>query len=196
MNCLERKCESVNNADNKPNESHRIAATNRDLKQAIVSGEFREDLYYRLNVFPLTLPPLRERVDDIPLLAHHFTRQYGAKMGKQIEQIPPGVMSVLQAYPWPGNIRELENIIERAVILTSGSRLELDQSLIASPSAQVTTQGGSTLQEVERAHISQVLEDTAWRIEGRHGAAVRLGLKPSTLRSRMQKLGLTKPPHI
>jgi PAS domain S-box-containing protein len=173
-----------------------IAATNRDLPQAITDGAFRQDLYYRLNVFPLTLPPLRERVDDIRLLVHHFTQQYGAKMGKRIEQIPHAVMAALQAYAWPGNVRELENIIERAVILTSGSTLELDESLIASPRAQVTTQHGSTLQEVERDHICQVLEDTAWRIEGPHGAAVRLGLKPSTLRSRMQKLGITNPPRV
>lgn len=170
-----------------------IAATNRDLKQAMANGEFREDLYYRLNVFPLVVPPLRERLDDISLLASHFVTQYGAKLGKRIERIPQRVMHALQAYAWPGNVRELENIIERAVILTAGPTLEIDESLHVGSRTQATMQSGRTLQDVEQAYILHVLEETAWRIEGAHGAAGRLGLRPSTLRSRMQKLGITKP---
>ncbi len=173
-----------------------IAATNRDLKQATANGDFREDLYYRLNVFPLTLPPLRERTDDIPLLVRYFTQQYSSKMGKHIDQIPQRVMSALQAYDWPGNVRELENIIERAAILSSGTTLELDLSVVSTSSPSTVTKRGTTLQEVERGHIRQILEDTAWRIEGPQGAAKYLGLKPSTLRSRMQKLGITKPSTI
>ncbi len=172
-----------------------IAATNRDLKQAIASGDFREDLYYRLNVFPLGLPPLRERIDDIPLLVRHFTQKYRAKMGKNIEQIPKAVMQALQAYSWPGNVRELENIVERAVILTSGSSLELDESLVTGSGEPGATSRGGTLQEVERHHILQVLEDTAWRIEGPQGAAMRLAVNPSTLRSRIKKLKITKSEH-
>ena len=170
-----------------------IAATNRDLKQAIASGELREDLYYRLNVFPLALPPLRERPEDIPLIVSHFVQKYSAKMGKRIEQIPTSVIETLQAYDWPGNVRELENIIERAVILATGSALELDGALAANREEAVTISKGQTLQEVERQHILQNLEDTAWRIEGPGGAAVRLGLNPSTLRSRMKKLNLASP---
>ncbi len=111
-----------------------IAATNRNLKQATASGDFREDLYYRINVFPITLPSLRDRVDDIPLLVRHFTQRYDAKMGKHIDQIPQRVMSALQAYDWPGNMRELENIVERAVILSSSATLDLDLSIIATSS--------------------------------------------------------------
>ena len=171
-----------------------IAATNRDLKQAIARGEFREDLYYRLNVFPLVLPPLRERPEDIPMIVSHFVRKYSAKLNKQIERIPTAVMNALQAYAWPGNVRELENIIERAVILATGSALELDGALAVNrEEAGSTSKGRQTLKEVERQHILQNLEDTSWRIEGPGGAAVRLGLHPSTLRSRMKKLNLASP---
>ena len=173
-----------------------IAATNRDLEHAIADGTFREDLYYRLNVFPLVLPPLRERIDDIPLLASHFVTQYGTKLGKRIERISQRVMGTLQAYAWPGNVRELENIIERAVILTSGPTLELDESLLARPRGHAAMPSGRTLQDVEREYILQVLEETAWRIEGARGAARRLGMPPSTLRSRMQKLGISKSSRV
>ncbi len=170
-----------------------IAATNRDLKLGIDKGDFREDLYYRLNVFPLLLPPLRERIDDIPIIVRHFVQKFSTKMGKRIEQIPTSAMEMLQAYTWPGNVRELENIIERAVILTSGTKLELDESLVPSQERSVARPVGSTLEEVERDHIRHILEDTDWRIEGPGGAAVRLGMNPSTLRSRIKKLSLSKP---
>lgn len=171
-----------------------IAATNRDLQQAVANGDFREDLYYRLNVFPLRVPPLRERRDDIPLLVRHFVTTYSTKMGKRIERIPQRAMDALQAYAWPGNVRELENIIERTVILTSGTTLALDASLLGGSREPYTMPGADTLQDVERTHILHVLQETAWRIEGPRGAAVRLGLKPSTLRWRMQKLDIIKPP--
>ena len=142
------------------------------------------------------MPPLRERIDDIPLLASHFVSKYGTKLGKRIERIPPHMIERLQTYAWPGNVRELENIIERAMILTSGPTLELDESLLMVPRAKATTPSAGTLQAVERQHILHVLQETAWRIEGTHGAAGRLGLRPSTLRSRMQKLGISKPPRV
>ena len=170
-----------------------IAATNRDLKKAIQAGHFREDLFYRLNVFPLTVPPLRERKEDLPLLVRHFAKKYGRKLGKAIERIPQRVMDVLQAYPWPGNVRELENIIERVVILSPGSTIQFDELLDVVQSAEVQPRSSLTLEEVERNHILQVLEETGWRIEGRQGAAGRLGLNPSTLRSRIEKLGIEKP---
>ena len=171
-----------------------IAATNRDLKKGITAGNFREDLYYRLNVFPIALPPLRERKGDIPLLVKHFARKYGQRVGKVIEKIPQKVMSTLEAYPWPGNVRELENIIERAVILSTGSTLQLEELLdVVQATTDVQPRPSLTLEEVERNHIIQVLEETGWRVEGKRGAAVRLGLNPSTLRSRMEKLAIQKP---
>ncbi len=170
-----------------------IAATNRDLQQAMANGDFREDLYYRLHVFPLTLPPLRQRDGDLPLLIAHFVAKYSAKMGKRIETIPQPVMASMQAYHWPGNVRELENVIERAVILTPGASLVLDEAFVHRPHTETPPPSGQTLQEVERDHIVHTLEETSWRIEGKQGAAVRLGLNPSTLRSRLNKLGITKP---
>ncbi len=168
-----------------------IAATNRDLPAAMQDGTFREDLFYRLNVFPVVLPPLRERPEDIPLLANHFVKTRGRKLGKKLE-IPPGVMAKLKAYGWPGNIRELHNVLERALILSPGPELRLEDVLEASvvpASAAVAT----TLEDVERQHILQTLESVGWVIEGDKAAAERLGLNPSTLRSRMDKLGIKKP---
>jgi len=155
-------------------------------------GSFREDLYYRLNVFPIYIPPLRERKDDIPLLVRHFIQKYSAKIGKQIEvEVPPQVMDSLQSYHWPGNVRELENVIEHAVIISRGSQLELGHWLprkdAPSPKSTVTT-----LAEIERAHIINVLERTHWRVSGKQGAAEILGLKPQTLFSRMKKLGIKR----
>lgn len=170
-----------------------IAATNRDLKQATRVGEFREDLFYRLNVFPITLPPLRERREDIPLLINHFIKKYGAKLGKKIFHVPQKVMKTLQAYHFPGNVRELENIVERAIILAKDETLQMDESLelLKSPSTPALNAG--TLEEVERKYIVSVLQETNWRIEGPKGAALRLGINSNTLRSRMQKLGIRKP---
>ncbi|MCG8608020.1 sigma 54-interacting transcriptional regulator [bacterium] len=170
-----------------------IAATNRDLKLAIQSGDFREDLFYRLNIFPITLPPLRERREDVPLLINHFVNKYGAKLGKKISQVPQKVMETLQAYHFPGNVRELENIIERAIILAKGETLQLDESLelLKNPSTHIVS--AATLEDVERNHILSVLQETKWRIEGPKGAALRLAINPNTLRSRMQKLGIRKP---
>ncbi len=170
-----------------------IAATNRDLKKAITAGNFREDLFYRLNVFPIALPPLRERKDDIPLLVKYFARKYGQKVGKVIDKIPQKVITALQAYSWPGNVRELQNIIERAAILSHGSTLQLEEMLDVVQATDVQPRSSLTLKEVERNHILKVLEETGWRIEGKHGAAVRLGLNPSTLRSRIERLNIQKP---
>jgi PAS domain S-box-containing protein len=175
-----------------------IAATNRDLAQAVAAGKFRQDLYYRLNVFPVALPPLRERVDDIPLLVHYFVGRYAAKIGRAITRVPPEAMRRLEAYPWPGNVRELENVIERAVILSPGPDLEVPPEAVPAvpPAASVTAESSATdpeaLREVERQHIVAVLKRTGWRVDGPKGAARVLNMHPSTLRSRMQKLGIRR----
>ena len=170
-----------------------IAATNRELQKAVEAGEFREDLYYRLNVFPLVCPPLRRRGEDIPLLAEHFVLKYGAKIGKRIATIPVGVMEALRAYHWPGNIRELENVIERAVILTRGAVLEMDEPLQGRAKPPRSREEAGTLKEIECSSISNALAECNWVIEGKSGAAARLGLPPSSLRSRMRKHGILKP---
>jgi transcriptional regulator with GAF, ATPase, and Fis domain len=154
-------------------------------------GEFREDLYYRLGAFPILLPPLRKRPEDIPLLALHFIKKYNAKLGKKIEKVPQQLIETLQAYQFPGNVRELENIIERAVILSTGPTLRMDVSF-NSP-RQTAAEAPQTLEEVERSHIARVLAACNWRIEGLQGAAERLALHPSTLRSRMRKLNISRP---
>ena len=166
-----------------------IAATNRDLEQCVSEGKFRNDLFYRLNVFPIELPPLRERKDDIPVLVKHFVHKYAAKFNKKIEVIPERIMLALLAYAWPGNIRELQHVIERAVILTQASQLELGDwfHTSTSPPSRV-----ATLEEVERTHILDVLDITGWRVSGKQGAAQLLGLKPTTLESRMKKLGIRR----
>lgn len=168
-----------------------IAATNRDLPQAVARGDFREDLYYRLNVFPLVIPPLRKRRVDIPLLVQHCVTKFRAKMNKPITHIPLHIMEALQAYDWPGNVRELENIIERAVILSQGPSLELGDWL---PKLSRTPNGSQipTLEELEQEYILKVLEYTGWRVSGQRGAAKILGMKRTTLESRMKKLGITR----
>ncbi|MFQ5640529.1 MAG: sigma 54-interacting transcriptional regulator [bacterium] len=171
-----------------------IAATNRDLESTVQSGEFREDLYYRLNVFPITLPPLRERREDIPVLVNHFVKKCGARLGKKIATVPQKVMRALQVYHFPGNVRELENIIERAIILAQDQTLLIDESLELLKTPAASTESAHTLEEMERNHIVAVLKETSWRIEGPKGAAQRLGINPNTLRSRMQKLGIKRPP--
>ena len=171
-----------------------IAATNRDLDSAVENGEFRKDLFYRLNVFPIVCPPLRDRREDIPVLAHHFLFKYGAKIRKKIQTIPDSLLEALQAYEWPGNVRELENVIERAIILTKGSTLEMDEQFNRRVSPPATSEQPRTLQASERASILRALEECDGVIEGRRGAAARLDLPPSSLRSRMRKLGIRKPP--
>jgi transcriptional regulator with GAF, ATPase, and Fis domain len=167
-----------------------IAATHRDLEVRMTSGEFREDLFYRLNVFPIDVPPLRERADDIPLLVWRCVEEFARKFGKTIEAIPRDNMVALQRYAWPGNIRELRNIVERAMILATGPRLS-----IPLPVAHETPRKSSErLADVEREHVLRTLEDTRWRIRGSGGAAERLGLRPTTLETRIARLGLKRPP--
>ena len=167
-----------------------IAATNRNLKQEVEQGTFREDLWYRLNVYPVTMPPLRQRKEDVPLLVEHFAAMYAKKFGKTILSVSPRTMQSLQTYSWPGNVRELANVIERAVIHSHGSSLQIvDQFEQLPAEALPPTQ---TLEEVERDYIIRTLENTGWRIEGPFGAAKILGLNPSTLRTRMVKLGIQR----
>jgi formate hydrogenlyase transcriptional activator len=168
-----------------------VAATNRNLADMVKRNEFRSDLYYRLNVFPIPLPPLRARREDIPGLVAHFVEIYARRMGKQIDQISPETMSELTSYAWPGNIRELQNFIERSVILSTGNVLHPPLSTLETPVA-TESQGAVTLEEAERDHILKILEQTRWVVAGPNGAAVRLGMKRSTLYFRMQKLGISR----
>jgi formate hydrogenlyase transcriptional activator len=170
-----------------------VAATHRDLAQMVEEGQFRGDLYYRLNVFPIRIPPLRERRDDIPLLTWHFTKKYASRMNKQIDTIRPEDMDALTRYPWPGNVRELQNVIERSVVLSPDSVLRL------SPLAELKSTGNSpagevqTLADAERVHILQALRSTDWVIGGPHGAAARLGVRRTTLLYKMRKLAIFRP---
>jgi len=188
-----------------------IAATNRDLDEEVRNGTFRSDLFYRLSIFPITVPPLRERKNDIPMLARHYVKEFSAKFGKEIEAIPQDTMTALKNYPWPGNIRELRNVIERAVIVSQGSRLHLLDSLDASrldphaqPASDMTSYQhspldadaanlGGTLEQSQHNLILQTLKRTYWRIEGPYGAAAALNIHPSKLRSLMRRLGITRP---
>ncbi len=169
-----------------------IASTNRDLKEDIKKGRFRQDLYYRLNVFPITLAPLRERKEDIPLLVNYFVEKYSKRMGKTIKTVSKADMRMLQAYSWPGNVRELENIIERAVIITQGSTLKIADNLEPLQPIEPAGTADEGMRDIERKHILKVLEQTRWRIEGKNGAAAILGLNPSTLRGRIRKLGINR----
>jgi formate hydrogenlyase transcriptional activator len=186
-----------------------VAATNRDLARMVADGRFRTDLYYRLNVFPLMLPPLRERRDDIPRLVRHFTQHFARRMGRRIETIPPAVLDALVGYSWPGNIRELQNVIERAVILSPGPALKVPlgdlqrdegrgmtdegQQESSSHPSSITPHPSKTLAEAEREHILGALRETGWVVSGPKGAAVRLGMKRSTLQEKMRKLGISRP---
>ena len=168
-----------------------VAATHRNLVDMAKRNEFRSDLYYRLNVFPISLPPLRARREDIPVLVEHFVEIYARRMGKQVDQISPETISELTSYSWPGNIRELQNFIERSVILTSGNVLQPPLSTLDTPAA-AECKGAVTLQDAERDHILKILEQTRWVVAGPNGAAARLGIKRSTLYFRMQKLGISR----
>jgi formate hydrogenlyase transcriptional activator len=172
-----------------------VAATNRDLAPLVEAGTFREDLYYRLNVFPIALPPLRRRTEDIPLLVRHFVHTYAQRLRKRIDTIPAEALDALASYPWPGNVRELQNVIERAVILTPDTVLRLPPAeWQRSRAATGALPGHQTLEDVERAHILQVLRDTHGVIGGPQGAAARLGLRRTTLLYRMEKLGIPRRP--
>jgi formate hydrogenlyase transcriptional activator len=168
-----------------------VAATHRNLADMVKRNEFRSDLYYRLNVFPIPLPPLRERREDIPALVEHYVDIYARRMGRQIEHIPPETMSALTSYQWPGNIRELQNFIERSVILTSGNALHPPLETLRT-AAEPESLGPITLEDAERDHIRKTLEQTRWVVAGPNGAAARLGIKRSTLYFRMQKLGISR----
>ncbi|MCI0684907.1 MAG: sigma 54-interacting transcriptional regulator [Gemmataceae bacterium] len=200
-----------------------VAATNRNLAQMVADGQFRTDLYYRLNVFPVVLPPLRERVSDIPMLARHFTQKFARRMGRRIETIPTAIMDALVRYPWPGNVREMQNVIERAVILSPGQALQMDpaelkvssqRSEVRSQRSEVGSQSSGNgaltsdlrpliadlrspnsdaLADAEREHILGVLRETGWVLGGPNGAAVRLAMKRTTLQSKMKKLGIARP---
>jgi formate hydrogenlyase transcriptional activator len=168
-----------------------VAATNRSLAQMVSDKEFRSDLYFRLNVFPIVIPPLRERREDIPLLAEFFVQKYSQRMNRQIDTILASTMEQLTDYPWPGNIRELQNFIERAVILTTGSTLCAPLGDLKSPlEAELA---GTTLKQVESGHILKILRESRWVVGGPRGAAARLGLKRTTLMGKMKKLGLSRP---
>lgn len=171
-----------------------VAATHQNLLDKIEDGEFRRDLYYRLNIFPITLPPLRERREDIQPLAEHFTSSFGAKMKKQIREIPPQTLKVLQAHDYPGNVRELQNLIERAVLRTPDGVLRPEHLKVeATKSKKQILNAPQTLADFERVFILQTLKDFNWQVGGKQGAATRLGLKRSTLNSKMEKLGINRP---
>jgi len=188
----EREFERLGNSRTLQTDTRLIAATNRDLEQMVEENRFRSDLFYRLNVFPIRIPALRERPEDIPLLVRHFTKQYARRMNKQIDSIASETMKALCAYHWPGNIRELQNVVERAVVMTRGSELQVPLTELkrrAVPNAEGPCSG--TLEEAERTHILATLKQTGWVIAGANGAAARLGLHRSTLQFRMKKLGIS-----
>jgi len=175
-----------------------VAATNRDLAAAVQAGRFRADLFYRLNVVPLRLPPLRERPGDIPLLVQAFIAHFRRKLARPLHDVSPESLRRLEAHSWPGNIRELQHVVERACVLARGRLVDVGASLLATAATTASAPGGAaggfvTLEEHERAYLRQVLEATGGRVEGRRGAAAILDVHPSTLRSRLQRLGLAKP---
>ena len=185
----ERKFERLGSSDTLSVDVRVIAATNSDLKHTVKAGRFREDLFYRLNVFPITIPPLRERREDIPVLVWAFVREFSVKMGKRIESIPKRTLEALSDHPWPGNVRALRNTIERAMILSTDTTLQIEL-----PDARPGVAGPTRLNEAQRSHVTQVLESTNWRIRGKGGAAELLGLKSTTLEYRIKKLGIQRRP--
>ncbi|MCP4681200.1 MAG: sigma-54-dependent Fis family transcriptional regulator, partial [Desulfobacterales bacterium] len=168
-----------------------LTATNENLQEAVKSGRFREDLFYRLNVFPITVPPLRERKEDIPPLAYFFLKNHATRMGKPLEKISKSTMDKLLKYPWPGNVRELENVIERGAILSTGSHFSVPELLMGSVKNPQKTDN-MTIEENERRHILSTLEKTGGKIQGKDGAAQLLGIHHNTLHSRMKKLGIIR----
>jgi formate hydrogenlyase transcriptional activator len=189
----EREFERLGSTRTKKVDVRVVAATHRDLEGMILEKQFRSDLFYRLNVVPISLPPLRERIEDIPPLVRHFVRQFSERIGKAIDIVPRGTMDALMQHGWPGNIRELENVIERAVILCSDPALRISRkdlkSRVAHGNGAIHLQ---TLVEVERDHILKMLKETRWTLSGPSGAAARLGLNRSTLYFRMKKLGISR----
>lgn len=169
-----------------------IAATNRDLRAMVEAKQFRSDLYYRLNVFPVTVPPLRERREDIPTLVRYFTQHYAGRMKKNIQAVPAKTLEILSHYAWPGNVRELENLVERSVILTQGTDLQVPISELQTTSDS-TSSSMTALEEAERDHILRALQEAKWVVGGASGAAARLGVKRTTLQSKMQKFGIIRP---
>jgi formate hydrogenlyase transcriptional activator len=202
----EHEFERIGNSHPITSDVRVLAATNRDLQKSMRDGGFRPDLFYRLNVFPIALPPLRERIGDLPLLTHFFVQKHTARLARRIEAVEAESMRRLMQYTWPGNIRELENVIERALILSSTPILSIDPDFLgieentsmlpvqeaAIESAPLSPNSGSDLDSIQREHILNVLREVDWVIEGGEGAAVRLGLKPGTLRHRMKKLGIKR----
>jgi formate hydrogenlyase transcriptional activator len=171
-----------------------VAATHRNLERMIADNQFRSDLYYRLSVFPIEMPPLRERAGDVPLLVHHFAHEFSQRMNRRIETIPDETMDALKKYGWPGNIRELQNLIERSVILSPGPVLQVPLQYLRNSAAHGRDEGRSrTLADAEREHILATLKQVDWVLSGPGGAATRLGINRSTLQFRMKKLGITRP---
>jgi formate hydrogenlyase transcriptional activator len=170
-----------------------VAATNANLEQMVEEKKFRSDLYYRLNVFPINVPPLRERPEDIPLLVHFFANKFAQQMKRRIESVPKETMAALVNYHWPGNIRELQNLVERGVILSRGPSLEIPLGELKQSTKTNHTNGSTTLESVEREHILRVLSESRWVIGGPAGAAARLGVNRTTLNHRLRKLGITRP---
>jgi len=189
----ERSLERVGGTKTLPVDVRVIAATNRDLQALAGAGRFRADLYYRLNVFPIVLPPLRERRADIPRLVEHLAEKAARRLGRELEAVSPAFVERAAAHDWPGNVRELENVIERALIMSGGALLDGGDVFSATREPSAPRAEG-TLESMERAYIVRVLDRAGWRIEGERGAARILGLNPSTLRGRMRKLGIRKTP--
>ena len=189
----EREFERLGSTRTLRSDARLIAATNRNLAVMVKERQFREDLFYRLNVFPVHIPPLRDRQEDIPLLVRHFVLHFAQRMKKNIETVPSETMDTLCHYHWPGNIRELQNVVERAVILSTGSVLKVPRSEFKAGAAPGIPKKYDTLEEADRKHILAALEETNWVLSGPKGAAARLGMKRATLQHRMRKLGIYRP---
>jgi transcriptional regulator with GAF, ATPase, and Fis domain len=190
----EGEFERVGSSRSKKVDVRVIAATHHNLEQAVAEGRFRADLYYRLSVYPIHLPSLKDRIDDIPRLVWFFIHRHQRDLGRQITKVPQSLMDALQRYSWPGNVRELENVVERAMIASAGNTLQLDAPLaFSAPIREKPEEVSENLDAVQRAHIEAVLERCGWRINGTGNTAERLGIHPNTLRFRMKKLGVTCP---